>query len=157
MTVRFIRHGESAANAGFTSSDPALIPLTNKGMQEAVAVSKSLQEAPDLITKSPFLRARHTAEPTIQRFIDSRIEVWPIQELTYLSPAKCAATNAAQRRPLVDAYWQLADPTSVDGPSAESFKAFIKRVRSAFSRLEKLGYGFVVVFAMVNSCKRHDG
>jgi hypothetical protein len=28
LTVRFIHHGESAANAGNASSDPALIPLS---------------------------------------------------------------------------------------------------------------------------------
>lgn len=35
LTVHFVRHGESAANAGNATSDPALIPLTEKGWEQA--------------------------------------------------------------------------------------------------------------------------
>jgi len=31
LTVRFIRHGESAANIGAATADPASIPLTPSG------------------------------------------------------------------------------------------------------------------------------
>lgn len=34
-TITLVRHGESEANAGLPSSDPALIPLTATGIAQA--------------------------------------------------------------------------------------------------------------------------
>ena len=56
------------------------------------------------------------------------VEEWPIQEFTYLDPARCQNMTPAERAPMVRAYWELADPTHVDGAGAESFTAFLSRV-----------------------------
>jgi len=141
-----IRHGESAANAGAASDDPSDIPLTETGHHQARDFAGRLSGPPDLIVLSPFLRTRQTAEPTLTRFPASPVEIWPVQEFTYLSPGRCVGTTAAQRRPLVEAYWARLDPAFVDGDGAESFSAMADRVRTLLQRLEKTPAGFVVVF-----------
>lgn len=145
LTVRFIRHGESAANAGTATSDPALIPLTDRGWGQARAVANSFDQAPSLIVTSPFERAMDTAQPTIQKFPGCPLEIWPVEEFTYLSPARCANTTTAERKPWVDAYWGSADPDFEDWPGTESFSHLIRRARSVLSRLHNLT-GTVVIF-----------
>jgi phosphohistidine phosphatase SixA len=39
-------------------------------------------EVPGLIVTSPYLRARQTAAPTIERFAKVPTEIWPIREFT---------------------------------------------------------------------------
>lgn len=146
LTVHFVRHGESAANAGNSTSDPALIPLTEKGWAQARAVAESFAQAPGLIVTSPFERAADTAKPTIERFPGVPVEVWTVEEFTYLSPARCANTTASARKPWVDAYWGSADPDFEDGPGSESFSHLIRRARSTLIRLNSMT-GKVVIFA----------
>lgn len=145
LIVRFVRHGESAANAGGSSSDPALIPLTERGQAQARAVAESFEVAPDLIVMSPFERAQDTALPTIQRFPECQVEIWPVEEFTYLAPARCANTTAAERKPWVDAFWNSADPDFEDGPGTESFSHLIQRARSVLRRFHGMT-GTVVIF-----------
>lgn len=145
LTVMFVRHGESAANAGNATSDPALIPLTDRGCAQAGAVAESFDQTPSLIVTSPYERAADTAKPTIQRFPGVPVEVWPVEEFTYLSPSRCANTTAADRKPWVDSYWISADPEYVDGPGNESFAGLIERARECLRRLHGMS-GTVAVF-----------
>ena len=145
LTVHFVRHGESAANAGTATSDPALIPLTEKGWEQARAVAESFDQAPSLIVTSPYERAADTAKPTIQKFPGVPVEVWPVEEFTYLSPSRCANTTAADRKPWVDSYWLSADPEFTDGPGTESFAGLIQRARECLRRLNGMT-GYVAVF-----------
>lgn len=138
LRVLCFRHGESAANAGHATRDPASISLTELGKQQAHAISQRLAESPAIVICSPFLRAQQTAAPTLTRFPAVRSDIWPVQEFTYLAPGRCAGTSAQQRRPWVDAYWNAFNPTLVDGPGAESFSAFIERVRAALNRFRML-------------------
>lgn len=138
LRIICFRHGESAANAGHATSDPASIPLTGMGEQQACVISRRLIEPPAVVICSPFLRARQTAAPTLTRFPAVPKQVWPIQEFTYLAPAKCVGTSAEQRRAWVDAYWNASNPTVVNGPGAESFAVFIERVRAALNHFERL-------------------
>lgn len=135
--VLCLRHGESHANAGNATSSPALIRLTAKGECQAQAIVRLLAEQPSAIICSPYLRARQTAIPTLKRFPSTACETWPIQEFTYLAPARCRDTSPAQRRPWVENYWLRADPQFVDGPGAESFVCFIARVQNALDRLKQ--------------------
>lgn len=133
--VRLIRHGESAANAGEASLDHATIPLTPKGVGQASLVAGSFAQAPDLIVASPFSRAQATAVQTVAAFPSVPFEIWPIQEFTYLEPARCINTTVAQRRDWVETYWAKADPAFTDGEGAESFLDFISRAQSFLDRL----------------------
>jgi broad specificity phosphatase PhoE len=68
-TIRFIRHAESAANAGLPTTDPGGIPLTENGKVAAgLAAAEYDGPEPDLIVISPYLRARQTSEPFLARF-----------------------------------------------------------------------------------------
>ena len=48
------------------------------------------------------------------------------------------------RRPWIEAYWRRCDPDYLDGPDAESFAAFMTRLRDFHRRLSAVDGGFVV-------------
>jgi broad specificity phosphatase PhoE len=146
LTVRFIRHAESAANAGAATSDPASIPLTPHGHEQVQSISAAFTVAPDLIVCSPFQRVRQTAALTLARFPAVPVETWPVHEFTYLAPARCAHTTAEQRKPWVAQYWDAADPLAVDGDGSESFAAFMWRVSATLDRLAGLQLASVALF-----------
>jgi broad specificity phosphatase PhoE len=145
LTVTWIRHGESAANAGGASSDPALIALTERGKAQAQAIAQSFEAAPELIVMSPFIRAQDTAAPTLRKFPGVPVEVWPVEEFTYLSPANCMKTTAAQRRPWVEAYWRASEPDHSNGPGTESFRGLVLRAQTTLRQLQGKT-GSVLVF-----------
>ena len=147
LAVRFIRHGESVANAGGVTAEPSGIPLTPLGREQALAIARGLAAPPDLIITSPYTRARDSAAPTAARFPDVPLEVWPVQEFASLAFARCENTTAMQRRPWVEDHWALADPDRIDGPGAECYAALVGRVRAALARLSELKARSVVVFS----------
>ena len=145
--VWFIRHGESIANAGEPTDDPATIPLSDKGWLQAEEVSASFDRTPDLIVTSPFLRTHQTAQPTLARFPSVPHEVWPVHEFTCLSPLTCVNTTAEQRHPRVTAFWNHGDPEHIDGQGAESFAQMLERVHDMLDRLEQLECGLIAIFS----------
>ena len=144
--IWLIRHGESEANAGLRSSDPATVPLTKTGYEQAERVSKYVVEEPTLIVCSPFLRTKQTAQPTITRYPNVNIVEWPIQEFTYLSPIACQNTTATERRPISKEYWAKNDPFYVHGEGAESISDLLIRVENTFDRIKKLENEFTLIF-----------
>lgn len=145
--IWFIRHAESEANAGFVSSDPGAIPLTEKGRQQAIAVSKIIPETPSLIVDSPYIRTQQTAQPTLRRFPQVENQKWNIQEFTFLSPEVCRNTTASQRRPWVKEYWERNDPFYCHSEGAESFADLLLRVQDIFRRIENIESGYVLIFS----------
>lgn len=139
-----IRHGQSAANAGLPTQGHDDVPLTALGLEQAAAVARRVDRQPALVVSSPFLRARGTAAPILARWPATRHETWPIQELTYLSPARCHGTTVEGRRPIVADYWRRCDPDYLDAPDAESFRSFLARLRAFQERLLAIDGGFVV-------------
>jgi broad specificity phosphatase PhoE len=95
--------------------DLATIELTERGHEQARAVAASWTQAPALIVTSPYTRTRQTAAPTIARFPGVPVEVWPIEEFTYLQPARWNGTRSAERMPHLERYWSAADPDYCDG------------------------------------------
>ena len=144
--VWLIRHAESIGNAGLATTQPDTIPLTGKGIEQALYLADSFTQAPALIVTSPYIRTQQSAKPTIRRFPAARQEQWEVQEFTYLSPARYRDTTAADRRPFVDAYWSRCDPHHIDGEGAESFADFIRRVQQAIDGLWSCQSEFVAVF-----------
>src|SRR5689334_15812065 len=119
--IWLIRHGESESNAGLPTSDTSRIALTPRGLAQAECVAAAFTRAPSLIVVSPYLRAKQSAQPTIARFPQARVEEWQVHEYTYLSLVSRHNTTPHGRRPLIDAYWERCDPQFVDGEGAESF------------------------------------
>lgn len=138
MRAVFIRHGHSTANAGVPSENLALIELTELGRRQAGDVAAAWTECPSLIVTSPYVRTRQTAEPTIKRFPDVPVRIWPIQEFTYLEPSRWNGTLSEERMPHIVRYWEQADPEYCDGADAESFATLLRRAEVALERLEKL-------------------
>lgn len=144
LTLWLVRHGQSTANAGQPADDYSESALTELGHQQARQAAARIARPPDLLVVSPMRRAGQTAEAIQARRPGVTRQVWPIGEFTYLSPVRCAGTTVAERRGWVAAYWEQCDPNSVDGGGAESFAAFIGRVRAFHDRVLALGSGFVV-------------
>lgn len=134
--IWLIRHGQSAANAGLVTEHPRTIPLTALGVAQAVAVAQNMTQAPDWIVVSPFQRTFDTAAPSLKRFPQLSVDIWPIQEMTYLSPVRCRGTTVLDRQGWASAYWQAGDPHAVDGEGAESYAQFMARVRNFSARLK---------------------
>jgi broad specificity phosphatase PhoE len=145
--VLFVRHGQSLANAGGIPPDHITNPLTELGHAQAKAFAEAFDCSPTLFLVSPFLRARQTAEPLLQRLPHIPVEEWPIHEYTYLEPERHNGTNEEQQMPHILEYWERGDPNYIDGPGAESFTQFFDRAREATRRLiQSNPGGCVVVF-----------
>lgn len=143
LNVWLARHGESAGNAGLPARTHDSVALTERGHAQAQALADHIDRCPDLLVVSPFLRARQTAEPIATRWPQAPMEVWPIEEFSYLDPGRCRDTTVEMRRPWAAAFWERADPHHVDGPGAESFAQFLDRLRAFRQRLIERG-GFIV-------------
>lgn len=133
-----VRHGQSTANAGRPTTSHSEVPLTRLGLRQAAEMAARLERKPDLMVVSPFLRARGTAEAVRRRWPDLAWRIWPIHELTYLSPEFCGRSDQIGRMLLVRRYWEQGDPAYVHGPGAESFSGFVARVRAFHVRLMAL-------------------
>jgi probable phosphoglycerate mutase len=144
--ILLVRHGQSVANAGGSPPDHTTNPLTELGHAQAKAFAEGFFScAPTLFLHSPFLRARQTAEPLLQKFPDVPAEEWPIQEFTYLEPARHNGTNEEQQMPHIHKYWERPDPAYVTGPGAESFTQFLDRARGTIERFTRMPPGGCVV------------
>jgi 2,3-bisphosphoglycerate-dependent phosphoglycerate mutase len=133
VRVWLIRHGQSESNAGLPSTDWRAIPLTELGHRQAEHVARVFADPPQLIVTSPYLRARQTAQPTIERYPGAAVDEWAVQEFSYLGPLG-RPTISHEREPEVRAYWERADPRLAE-PGAESFAGLIGRVTSFLGRL----------------------
>ena len=135
MRAFFIRHGQSTGNAGIPAHNLALLELTELGWRQSREVAASWTEIPSLTVTSPYLRTQQTAATTIARFRDVPVEVWPIQEFTYLEPGRWNGTRSSERMPAIERYWAEADPDYCDGKGAESFSTLLGRAQTALDRL----------------------
>ena len=131
----FIRHGQSTVNASIPAHDLALLELTELGWRQSREVASGWTETPNLIVTSSYLRTQQTAAATIERFPEVPVEVWPIQEFTYLQPSRWNGTRSAERMPHIERYWGEADPEYCDGEGAESFSTLLERAKAALDRL----------------------
>jgi 2,3-bisphosphoglycerate-dependent phosphoglycerate mutase len=143
--VWLIRHGQSESNAGLPSVGWRDIPLTGLGRRQARHLAGTFASAPQLIAASPYLRARQTAQPTIDRFPEAASAEWAVQEFSYLRPLDGLATTVYEREPEARAYWDRADPRHTE-PGAESFSDLLGRVAGFLDRFAAEDTGPVAVF-----------
>ena len=126
--IFFVRHAQSAANAGGRTADTATVPITDTGICQAQCVADLVSERPSAIVVSRYLRTFQTGAALLRRYPGVPVEQWPVEEFTYLDTGACARTSYAERKDLRDAYWKRCDPLWVDGPGCECFADFIARV-----------------------------
>jgi broad specificity phosphatase PhoE len=145
-TIRCIRHGQSASNAGEVTQYPDTIPLTKLGHSQAAMVASCFTGAPRLVVFSAFDRAVQTAMPLCEKYPDVPVAVWPVQEFTYLAPSRYIGTRRSDRGAAVSEYWYRLDPGHRDGPGAETFIEFWDRAEAFLDRCCNMR-GHVVVFS----------
>lgn len=138
MRAVFIRHGQSTGNAALPCHDLGLLELTELGWGQAREVAAAWRERPNLIVTSSYLRTQQTARPTRERFPGVPVEVWPIEEFTYLQPSRWNGTLSAERKGSIQQYWQGCDPAYCDGEGAESFSTLLRRAEAVLARLAQL-------------------
>ena len=144
--IRLIRHAESLANVGGTTSTPRDIPLSENGHAQAKLLADSITDRPERIALSPYIRTAETARPLIARFPDTPIETLAVQEFTYLAISRCRETTHEQRRPMVEEYWKRSDPFYCDGDQAESLADLVYRARDLLRRIQGMEGELIFVF-----------
>jgi broad specificity phosphatase PhoE len=143
--IWLVRHGQSESNANFPTVAPQSSGLTEEGLREASRLAATVNKRPDLIIVSPYDRSIQTARPLIEKYPNSPVTEWPVQEFTYLPPLAYQGTTAAERRPEVNRYWLGNDP-HLRQPGAESFVNFTARITESLTRLRRLE-GFTVLIS----------
>ena len=103
-TIYYIRHGESAGNAGFRTNDDHAIALTEKGWEQARGVRDQMLGKASHIVASPYRRAQETATP-LSDAAGLEIHTSPIEEFLYLDPVQCANTTQDERGEVRRHYW----------------------------------------------------
>jgi len=134
----FIRHVESESNAGLKTTSPQSINITEKGKLQAQCIANYIQEKPNLFIHSPYVRTEQTGKALFEKFPDVPVEIWPIEEFTYLPHRDYYKTTTKQRYPKAQKYFRKGDPDHITGDGAESFNQFRKRLKVTFDRLCQL-------------------
>lgn len=116
-----VRHAYSVGNAGKRAESPASIELDELGHKQAIMFADSLQEEPNSIVYSPYIRTKLTAQPCMDKFPNANMFELDIHEFTYLNPSKYNNTTHVERQGGRDEYWARMDPWYSDGGEAESF------------------------------------
>lgn len=135
MPISFVRHAQSATNAGHPRGTDWLTNITDRGIQQAEAVGKVLPKC-DLVICSPFIRAQETAVLATPLIVSKQCssEIWRVEEFTFIS--QCRGHDEYEDR--ANAYWARNDIDYRDGPDAESFVMFFERVREMLAKMERL-------------------
>jgi probable phosphoglycerate mutase len=133
-----VRHGESQANAGLATADPATVELTRGGRLQAALVAlalRSMNIQPGLFAVSSYTRAQDSALPAQYLYPEVPIETWPIHEFTYIASFTGITCTVADRKPVRDAYWNQLDPQLVHSPGSESYSQLVDRASGVFEQL----------------------
>jgi broad specificity phosphatase PhoE len=146
VSIWLIRHGQSQSNAGVATIGPHENALSELGDRQSRCIPTAVKQTPDKIVISPYLRTQLTAQPLIEKFPHTPVEVWQVQEFTYLGLQFDQPATTLDRKPLSKAYWDRCDPEYVDGTNAESLVQLMERVRTFLNQLQQQS-GFVVVFS----------
>lgn len=135
--IYYVRHGESVANAGGITMEHHVIPLSEKGHQQAKAVANLLPIAPSYLCATKFIRTQQTAQPYVDK-VNLQLNIHPLfHELMNIDSALLEGMNGEQRKPMSDQYWHTADPYARMGEAAETFIEFSQRVDAVMLDLQR--------------------
>ena len=160
-----IRHGESIRNiseckGSFYQNDAdretvgvlqdRLIPLTEKGRQQAIAAGLGLKDnfgIPDTVIHSGFMRTQQTAKGILQAYSKdefARIEIEENHLIRERNPGclmNWTEAEVNERLPWWNDYWRTADKFSVVPFGGESIAAMIEgRLMFFMKSLEKTSF-----------------
>ena len=144
-TIHFVRHGQSYANAGGVTQPNAETELTELGHGQARLVASIFPIETPVILTSEFIRTKQTAQYLAERAnITTQCEPL-LNEFSTLCHTTIEGLNGAQRKPIIDKYWEESDPNHVAGLTAESFIQFASRVEKfRLNRLNELPHQSII-------------
>jgi len=143
--IRFLRHGQSEANAGLPCRNLNSIALTERGRTQAECTAEAMSTIPDLIITSSALRTKQTAEPLVSKFPRAAVEEWEVQEFAYLGVPAFEGCSYIERQPLADRFWNMCDPDYRTDQTAESWSEFMRRIRGVVWKLNQRQENRIVV------------
>jgi probable phosphoglycerate mutase len=151
LTVHFVRHGESLANASDKTGEPRPEDwdrLSDKGWEQARGLGRRLEGHDlELIVASTMTRAQETAE-AIAEVLDVPIETDPdLHEYTQ-SDAFYATMPPVGKLGMLS--WMPERPRDHAEPGAESFDEVVARVHRAREALEQRAGRRIVVVSHFN-------
>lgn len=136
-TVQFVRHGESASNAGEFHADRLAIPLTDLGRQQAEAFHARHGDRLGYVMASEMKRAKDTARCAVKTLaLFNELNTVPLEVALR---GKEAAYKAHHE------FLDSSDPTFYF-EGAESFAGMVGRVRAALRTLELIHQPLITVF-----------
>ena len=145
--IYLIRHAESESNTGGKTANAKDIPLTEKGVQQSFDLAQRIPKKPDLIVVSAYPRTQQTTAPLIKQYPATPVEIWNVQEFTYLDSDRCDSTTQAERKVIVEEYIAQNDLDLVHGKGVESFNQMLQRVDELLDSLKKIDTAkFIVIF-----------
>ena len=145
--IYLIRHAESVSNAGGRTMSDKSNPLSEEGLQQSIDLVRRIPAKPDLIIVSPYIRTQQTAEPLIKKYPDVPVEIWNVQEFTFLDADRCDDTTHDERLVIRREYFAQNDPDFIHGTGAESFNQMLQRVDDLLNKLKEIDKNkFVVIF-----------
>lgn len=141
----FIRHAESSANAGGVSVEHSIIPLSEKGVEQAQALVNTLQIIPSQVLVSAFDRTHQTSAPYCRHHNKKAIIEPLLNEFSALSFELIEGMQGSERRQIADAYWAEADIYKRMGNHADTFAEFDARVQEFKNNMYNLQTRTVIV------------
>ena len=148
MKVYIIRHGQVPHNAlkKYNKSDE---DLTEIGVEQAMELRDKIKDCHfDIITSSPLVRAKHTAEIIAsgrEIFFDDRLKE---RSCGSLSGMPLEATNREE-------YWNYY--TTIQYGTSENIQQFFKRVYNFLDELKTKDYKSVLIVAHSGVSKAFSG
>lgn len=141
-----IRHAESLANAGEKTDRHDVMPLSEKGRQQALELAEKLDVKPDLIVVSSYSRTHETAAPFIAKHPNVPVEIWDVHEFTYLDAKVFNGTTPVERKNAIMEYWEHKDIDWQASEIAESFSSLIRRIETFIEMLKNRKEDTIVIF-----------
>lgn len=127
-TLILIRHGQSQANAGGVTLENSLVPLTELGERQALALAALLPPAAPGVWSSPFKRSLDTAAPYCDRLRVPAMVYEELREFETIDTRHMRGSSCTEREEVLARYWRAADPDQRTGPAGETFREFYQRV-----------------------------
>jgi len=127
-TLYLIRHGQSQANAGGVTLENELVPLTELGARQALALAALLPESTPAVWSSPFKRSLDTAAPYCERLGVTAAVHAGLREFETIDTLTMRGSSFSAREAVLARYWLEGDPDARTGPAGESFREFCARV-----------------------------
>jgi broad specificity phosphatase PhoE len=131
IRIYLVRHAQSQANAGGTTLENPIVPLTALGELQARALAPLLPPTHVTIWASPFKRTLDTAAPYCARMGLTAASHDDLREFETVDTVQLRGSPCEERESVVADYWMRSDPDHRAGPGAETFREFHARVARA--------------------------